>query len=345
MSYDLAVFGTRSLSPGEVADVIRDAQGLDVAEHDPGDSGLVAVRGKQRLYCFTVDGPLQMEPEDVPPEITAVLLGAMHIYTIMVEGSAAAAGPHAARFARRLARAVEGAVHDQQTGEVWARGASRKAVRPARVTLIDIVQIHWYALHRDMPADIAARYLALSRRYLPEALPRRFGSFEPFQHKLETGGDQAFIQAQKAETSLLFFTSQPPCFGVPLAAARQRLTAGWSVPADSAWTAPRCVIAAGAARSSGSLSALRSSPGVSSPRPRWCVTSTGPGVAWDTGPLPNGPRSLRRGAGGKGFPLPCVVELVFTDIRRLGCAAPARRQRGVHRERPVPWLGRRSPRS
>jgi hypothetical protein len=64
-----------------------------------------------------------------------------------------------------------------------------------------------------MPQDIAARYLAVSRRHLPEALPRRFGSFEPLQHKLETDGDQAFIQAQQAETSLLFFTGLPPCFG------------------------------------------------------------------------------------------------------------------------------------
>jgi hypothetical protein len=52
-----------------------------------------------------------------------------------------------------------------------------------------------------MPTDIAARYLAISRRYLPEALPRRFGSSEPFQQKLESDGDQAFIQAQKAGTS------------------------------------------------------------------------------------------------------------------------------------------------
>src|SRR5260370_17181783 len=136
-------------------------------------SVLVSVRGKQRLYCFTGDGPFQVEPEDVPEEITAVLLGATHMYTIMVEGSAAAAVPQAVRFARRLARAVEGAVQDQQTGEVWARGASRKAVRPARAALIDIVQIHWYALYRDMPADIPPRHLALHPPYLPAALPPR----------------------------------------------------------------------------------------------------------------------------------------------------------------------------
>src|SRR5260370_37849996 len=94
-------------------------------------SVLVSVRGKQRLYCFTVDGPFQVEPEDVPEEITAVLLGATHMYTIMVEGSAAAAVPHAVRFARRLPPAVEAAVQDQQTGEVCARRACTQAVRPA----------------------------------------------------------------------------------------------------------------------------------------------------------------------------------------------------------------------
>lgn len=50
---------------------------------------LVVVRGARRRYSFTVEAANRCEPEDVPPEVDQVLLGATHVHEVLVEGSAA----------------------------------------------------------------------------------------------------------------------------------------------------------------------------------------------------------------------------------------------------------------
>ncbi|GAB2994021.1 hypothetical protein LWP59_32300 [Amycolatopsis acidiphila] len=101
---------------GEVGDLQADAA----------DSrrSLIVLRGARRRYSFTIDGPDDVEPEDVPPEVTNAVLGARHLYSIMVEGTALSEIPHALRFAKRLALVVNGAMIDQQTSTLWSRSKS-----------------------------------------------------------------------------------------------------------------------------------------------------------------------------------------------------------------------------
>jgi hypothetical protein len=68
-------------------------------------------------------------------------------------------------------------------------------------------------MHSNVGPAFTARYLQLCRKYLPEALPRRFGSFEPLQGKLAVGGDAAFTDGWASEDMLFFFTGSVPCFG------------------------------------------------------------------------------------------------------------------------------------
>jgi hypothetical protein len=45
-------------------------------------------------------------------------------------------------------------------------------------------------------------------------MPRRFGSYEPFQHKLADVGPDGFVEAWNQESSMLFWKgSSRPCFG------------------------------------------------------------------------------------------------------------------------------------
>ncbi|BCW57581.1 hypothetical protein [Arthrobacter sp. StoSoilB20] len=45
------------------------------------------LRGKKAAYCFTLEGPYLVEPEDVPHDVTAAVLGAGVMYSILVEGT------------------------------------------------------------------------------------------------------------------------------------------------------------------------------------------------------------------------------------------------------------------
>lgn len=196
MSYDLSVFAPNGLPPAGLLDVVNQVAGLrplggrDLA--DGKDGSFRVGRGARDEYCFTVDGPFEVEIEDLPEQVTAAVVGAKVLYQILVEGSSEAAVPHAVRFARKLAKTLQGVVVDDQIGEAWPVKSQRTPPKPDSGKRIDIVEMRWYFLADDQPADLPEIYLQLARKYLPEALPKRFGNFEPLQGNLERDGDQAF---------------------------------------------------------------------------------------------------------------------------------------------------------
>ncbi|MBG6054577.1 hypothetical protein IWX81_000967 [Salinibacterium sp. CAN_S4] len=199
MSYDLTVYGDRSLSRGDLTDIVKAAPDMDVAEE--AEQHIAVTRGKRASYCFTVDGPFDVEPEDVPEELATVAIGVTVMYQVLVEGSADLSIPHALRFSKRLAASVNGAMIDQQTGAMWSGKTNRTVTRPKVNERIDLIEITWHFPHDAR--DLASLYMRTARKYLPEALPRRFGEFEPLQHKLETLGDSGFADAADKSTGLL----------------------------------------------------------------------------------------------------------------------------------------------
>ncbi|MFK4641354.1 hypothetical protein [Paenarthrobacter histidinolovorans] len=199
MSYDLAVYLPEALDAEALTALVDASIGLQLEEIADGGSGdgpqnWHILRGKRAAYCFTLEGPFLVEPEDVPHEVTAAVLGAGVMYSILVEGAEPVSIAHAVRFAKRLAKEGNGAAQDLQTEEIWPKTSTRAAARPERDTMIDIVEVRWYHLMDEVRDDFPQRYLDLARQYLPEALPKRFGSYEPLQRNLARDGDQAFVK-------------------------------------------------------------------------------------------------------------------------------------------------------
>jgi hypothetical protein len=75
----------------------------------------------------------------------------------------------------------------------------------------DEVSVRWYFLAEDLPKDLPARLLGLAKTYLPEAIPHRFGTSEPFQGRLDRDGDQGFVAACREEPgATMYFTTTYP---------------------------------------------------------------------------------------------------------------------------------------
>ncbi|MHA7306019.1 hypothetical protein ACX80E_12365 [Arthrobacter sp. TMN-49] len=213
MSYDLSVYATAPLGLDELLALVRSTAGLDV-EGDPASDAdsLMVVRGARRAYCFTIDGPFGVEPEDVPEDVTASIIGAKMVYQVLVEGSEEVSIPHAVKFARKLAKATSGAFLDEQSGDVWPKAKGSRVARPGEAgRATELVTVNFYTLTDDLPEDLPDSYISLARKYLPEALPRRFGTYEPHQGKLERDGDQAFTDVwREGQSGILFFTCEYP---------------------------------------------------------------------------------------------------------------------------------------
>ncbi|MGI8331339.1 hypothetical protein ACRYCC_15350 [Actinomadura scrupuli] len=222
LSYDLQVFSRRSLSLDELRQLVA-AAGLAVEDSESTSGALTVLRGAKGRYSFTLGMPAAVETEDVPEEVTAVLLAPTCLYELLVEGSSAAETPHAVRFARRLAEASGGVVLDQQTGRTWHRGKLRTS-SPVERGSIDVVQLRWYTRLGDTEGAAARAWLDLARRHLPEALPRRFGSVEPLAMKLDIDGPEAFVKAVTAEDWSLHFKGSAPCIDGNLAGSAGALS-------------------------------------------------------------------------------------------------------------------------
>jgi hypothetical protein len=137
-----------------------------------------------------IDGPMEAEDEDAPPQVVAALLSVR--WTVQLSGH----DPKAVnRLARTIAEAGRGLVYDPQEDRIaWPRNPARlRKVETSRDTRRDDddIQLHWLFARRLTSVDAHA-LLAVLRDAMPEAVPVRFGDHEPMQGRLDRDGDDAF---------------------------------------------------------------------------------------------------------------------------------------------------------
>lgn len=204
MSINLSVYGIAGLNTEAIADLVQSMPGLSAVSSGALADGSAMVRvsrGKQQLPWFTVDGPFAVEDEDLSAEVTARSIGTKWLYQICIEDSSEKTISDADRFSRKLTKATDGVLVDEQTGEVWPKTSKRHIPRPKAAGPVDEIVLRWCYLIDEAPDDVAARYLRLARRFLPESLPRRYGTYEPFQGNLERDGDAGFAEFVNADDS------------------------------------------------------------------------------------------------------------------------------------------------
>lgn len=210
VSYDFLVFGRGEL----VADALD--QALAPLQCEGGSEFRCVsreVRG-HRVMAFTIDGPLLVEPEDVPDDLRARIVAPTVTLQVSVPGDAARDVALAKRVATAVGKEIRGGVFDPQTGAVvWPRTTvGGRAVRLPRTQRVDALELEWFLTRASAPTDLPTHLLGTLRRTLPEALPRRFGDIEPLQYRLDRDGDHVFHQLAMAE-DMLFWDCRRPFVG------------------------------------------------------------------------------------------------------------------------------------
>jgi hypothetical protein len=190
MSYDLTVYAASSIDDEELEAIVGSIPGLAVG--DSGDHEVTVLRGKQEKYAFTVFGPYEIDAVDVPDEVVPHVLEPTTSWQVIVEGSDPAEVKPARRFAKTLAVAAGGVAVDEQTEDILGARRARRAPRPTS-ELIRILAVDWYS--PESAPNAPTLWLELARKILPEALPRRFGDYYPYQHRLDRDGDEAFVSS------------------------------------------------------------------------------------------------------------------------------------------------------
>ena len=198
---------------------------VEVATHGrPDPDGLEAPDG------VTVDGPVAAEPDDLAEALAAAVLAPRWLTTLSVPYDASQRRRDALRsLARRLAQEHEGAAYDPQEDAVFFPRGRPKRVPAGKAEKTSIVRLEWYVDAERWAQAPAALLSAIARR-CPEALPTRYGVFEPPQGRYDPAAPDAFT-ALARDDSAFWFASRP-FFGGTLVPARARTPGRLGVEVD-----------------------------------------------------------------------------------------------------------------
>jgi len=218
VSYDLSVWCVEPFrDPAALADV--------GAWKLSGNGWMIEGRG-WLLHVGPSDAVLD---EDLPDEVRGAMPGIAYTVGLSLEpvGAPKAAYAILRRAAKLISRAARGAVFDPQTGTVdLPPGTKRYVAPPPGEARISLLVLSWWFDHSDL-LDRAAveRLFDILAAHAPEALPRRYGLYEPPQHALaETGREHAvqFLTDQLVEGVVWYCTL--PFFHVSISI---RQACGW----------------------------------------------------------------------------------------------------------------------
>jgi hypothetical protein len=181
--------------------------------------------------------------EDIPTEIYSQLKGIFYLTELSLEPISASdvAQKLLRRASRILANATRGLIEDRQTGEIIlsASAKARRQIKPvvnvvtpapkknwlSRVlehlaptnsipqtapNRIDLVELSWWfdhSLFKDR--DYVVALFKTIQRHLPEAMPRRYGLYEPPQFKYSETGLDHFIDFLRTDSYVVVYPTHP----------------------------------------------------------------------------------------------------------------------------------------
>jgi hypothetical protein len=224
MSYDLQVIAKRQLRAADLASFVESsATSLDT-DGDFKRAGSLVMRADDGTIA-EIDGPNRIDAEDVPDAANGAIGRRGWLVEISVKPSANQSWPQ--ELAIHLARAADGVVYDPQKDAVtWPAGWQPRD-RESGTETIDQVELTWYIRRPRIAEELPRRILGVLAALCPEAMPKRYGSYEPFQHRYE--GDQAedafaafWAACMDDWTASFSWTTTRPCFGGSVAMSSLR---------------------------------------------------------------------------------------------------------------------------
>ncbi len=154
-------------------------------------------RSGRLAHICTVDGPLRVEPEDLDEALLAMLLAPRWLFQITYSADLPERDVALIQaLAKQIAKTGDGAVHDPQEDAIlWPRSRPKRFVKKRDESPGPSIELAFFIPAGTGGAKLMEQYLRCCRRYLPEAVPRRYGTYEPMQHRLNGPEDDAeFLQ-------------------------------------------------------------------------------------------------------------------------------------------------------
>lgn len=156
------------------------------------------------------------EPEDVPDSVMAYQPGLAYFTSVVLEPIGAPAAAHAQlkRAIKAIVANTKGVAEDKQLSTFVVPPGHARFKPPKRQPRerFDMLQLSWWFNHdRFLDAAEAESLLKTLGRYIPEAVPYRFGLFEPPQFKTEETGLGKLAGMLAGGEMVVCYTKKPVC--------------------------------------------------------------------------------------------------------------------------------------
>jgi hypothetical protein len=206
MSYDLQIY---SCSDPNV-ELIR----LAVEENFERNGNAFSLRGKNwQLVFHSAD---KVELEDIPASVFRELPGIAYLTLANLEGAASVGDrAKAIRIAKKFARATRGVLVNPQDDTIeTARGSKRVDLTNAPKEEGTLKLSWWFEDADSFEKTGCARLVEAFESYMPEALPRRYGLWEPPQFKFAEQGREHFLSffRENLRKGIVWYANHPFSF-------------------------------------------------------------------------------------------------------------------------------------
>jgi hypothetical protein len=146
-------------------------------------------------WLLNVEEPLRIEKDDLAPELRSTLSRCRWRVDIHLEGAASDEAIAAMEaLSRRLIEEEAAWLHDPQAGTLSSRAGTWPVLAGAAQEEGGFQLAVFFERADQIDRPRYARFLDVVAAELPEALPHRYGEFEPFQGRWAEGGKAAFLE-------------------------------------------------------------------------------------------------------------------------------------------------------
>jgi hypothetical protein len=204
MSYDINIW---SLKPVRIPENLPFIDEWKIFDHE--------AYFERKYWQIVVSNSSKVLEEDIPEEIYPQLPGIKFLTNVSLQpiGAPKSAYVKLNQIVKRIGKETYGIIEDQSDNIYLPTGVVKYVpVKGKKDERFSALVFKW--LFTESPLleeDGIKKFVNLLEKYLPEALPRRYGLFEPPQYKLKEEGIEHFIEYLEANIneSVTIYPSKP----------------------------------------------------------------------------------------------------------------------------------------